>query len=392
MKILVLAPQPFFQNRGTPIAVRGLMETLSAAGHKVDLLAYHEGESIPLPAGELHRIPALPGIRGIRPGFSVKKLVCDAAMFFKAVGLMRRGGYDLVHAVEESSFMALALRRIFGVPYVFDMDSSLAQQMVEKYPWLKRTTWLLERAEGGAVRSSLGVLAVCRSLELTALRYAPGHRTVRLEDISLLEGVPSSDSARTSLGVPHPRVLYVGNLERYQGIDLLVESFQVLEREKVPGNLVIIGGTAADIEAYTRKARELGLGERVHFLGPKPLADLGAYLEQADILVSPRIRGLNTPMKVYSYLDSGRALIATKLPTHTQVLDDSIALLVDPDPEALGAGIVRLLRDPDRAASLARAAKERAAREFTADAYRRKLLGFYGEIEKAMRDGGNASS
>lgn len=391
MKILVLAPQPFFQNRGTPIAVRGLLETLSAAGHRVDLLAYHEGESIPLPAGELHRIPALPGIRGIRPGFSVKKLVCDAAMFLKALALVRRGRYDLVHAVEESSFMALVLRRIFGVPYVFDMDSSLAQQMVEKYPWLRSTSWLLERAEGGAVRSSLGVLAVCRSLELTALRYAPGHRTVRLEDVSLLDGAPAGDPGRTALGVAAPRVLYVGNLERYQGIDLLVESFQVLEREKVPGNLVIIGGTAADIEAYTRKAADLGLGSRIHFLGPKPLADLGAYLTQADILVSPRIRGLNTPMKVYSYLDSGRPLIATKLPTHTQVLDDSIALLVDPDPEAMGAGIVRLLRDSDLAASLARRAKERAAREFTAEAYRRKLLGFYGEIERTMRDGGTAS-
>ena len=42
----------------------------------------------------------------------------------------------------------------------------------------------------------------------------------------------------------------------------------------------------------------------------------------ADVLVSPRLKGLNTPMKIYSYLDSGSAVLATRLRTHTQVLDD----------------------------------------------------------------------
>lgn len=393
MKILLLAPQPFFQNRGTPIAVRGLVEALSGEGHSVDLLAYHEGEDVPLPSGALYRIPRLPGVRNIRPGFSLKKLVCDAAMFFRAMSLIRRNGYDLVHAVEESAFLALVFRRFFGVPYVYDMDSSLAQQMVEKCPWLGPFKRLLEGAEAAAVRSSLGVVAVCRSLEQTALGHAPGKRVLRLEDISLLE--PGGDPAAfagTSLGIPGPIVMYVGNLERYQGIDLLLEGFRVVLEEGEAGNLVIIGGVPADILHYTGRARDLGIGERVFFTGPRPLSHLGACLAQADILVSPRILGFNTPMKIYSYLDSGRPLLATRLPTHTQVLDDEICLLVEPEPRDVGKGLIRLLRDRPMAASLAQAAKQRAGQEFTLEAYRRKLRGFYREVEEELRGAAGGSA
>jgi len=45
-------------------------------------------------------------------------------MFFKALSLVRKNRYDLIHAVEESAFLALVCRRILGVPYVYDMDSS----------------------------------------------------------------------------------------------------------------------------------------------------------------------------------------------------------------------------------------------------------------------------
>ncbi len=393
MKILVLAPEPFFQTRGTPIDVRILVEALSGEGHEVDLLVYHEGEDIALPSGRLYRIPRLPGIRNIRPGFSWKKLACDAAMFFRAVSLVRNNGYDLVHAGEESAFLALVLRRLFGVPYVYDMDSSLAQQMVEKYPWLAPLRRPLEGAEARLVRSSLGVVAVCRSLEETALGHAPGKRVLRLEDISLLEaGGEPAVLPGTTLGIPGPIVMYIGNLEHYQGIDLLLEGFQVVREEGEAGNLVIIGGVPADILRYTARARELGIGDRVFFIGPRPMSHLGAYLAQADVLVSPRIRGFNTPMKIYSYLDSGRPLLATRLPTHTQVLDGEISLLAEPEPREMGKGMIRLLRDRSLAASLAQAARRRVGREFTFEAYRRKLSGFYREVEEEMRAAARGSA
>ncbi len=86
-------------------------------------------------------------------------------------------------------------------------------------------------------------------------------------------------------------------------------------------------------------------------------------------------------MKIYSYLDSGTAVLATRLRTHTQVLDDRIAYLVAPDPEALGIGLAHLLSDPGLRSSLATHAKAYVQQEFTPEAAHRKLGSFYTMIE-----------
>ena len=140
--------------------------------------------------------------------------------------------------------------------------------------------------------------------------------------------------------------MYVGNLEHYQGIGLLLEGFQHSLKRVPDARLVIVGGMQKDIVRYRDRAAELGIEGQVHFLGPRPLGTLGVLLQRADVLVSPRLKGLNTPMKIYSYLDSGTAVLATRLRTHTQVLDDKTAYLVEPNPEALGEGLADLLSDP----------------------------------------------
>src|SRR5204862_2313574 len=127
--------------------------------------------------------------------------------------------------------------------------------------------------------------------------------------------------------------------------------------------LVIVGGREDDIRRYRGMAGGLGIQSRVHFLGPRPVHELSALLKQADVLVSPRLKGLNTPMKIYSYLDSGTAVLATRLRTHTQVLNDENAYLVEPEPVALGGGLADLLSDASLRERLARQAKDYAQRE-----------------------------
>jgi glycosyltransferase involved in cell wall biosynthesis len=167
--------------------------------------------------------------------------------------------------------------------------------------------------------------------------------------------------------------MYIGNLEGYQGVELLIRGWALAG---AGGRLVIIGGTQAMIDGLNALAVELGVAGQVSLLGPRPVERIGDYLAQADIVVSPRIQGRNTPMKVYSYLDSGRPLLATRLPTHTQVLDDEIAMLVDPTPDDMARGISRLLDDPELRSRLASTARERVAAEFSPEAYARKLTGF----------------
>jgi len=118
---------------------------------------------------------------------------------------------------------------------------------------------------------------------------------------------------------------------------------------------------------------------------------LGAYLRQADVLVSPRLQGQNTPMKIYSYLDSGRPVVATRIPTHTQVLDDEIAQLVAPTPEAMAEGIIALLRDPARRVAIAGRAKARVKELYTPAAAQRKLRDFYHRIQAGIGAGESAA-
>jgi glycosyltransferase involved in cell wall biosynthesis len=388
VKILLLAPQPFFQGRGTPIAVKMVLEFLSARGHEVDVLTYHEGSDIELPNCRIHRIPRIPGIRNIRPGYSLKKVVCDVAMFAKCARMMRRTRYDLVHAVEESAFIAAAMRTFNRVPYVYDMDSSLAEQMTERFPHLQLVFPLMRRLESVAVRRSLGVITVCAALEDVAHGHAPLTPIGRVEDTTLLAPVWSSNGNHLPAETAGaPVAMYVGNLEHYQGIDLLLEGFRHTLDQMGEARLVIVGGREDDIVHYGQRATALGINQAVHFLGPKPVSALGDLLREADVLVSPRLKGLNTPMKIYSYMDSGTAVLATRLRTHTQVLDDRNSYLVEPEPVALGTGLATLLKDDDLRERLAAEAKDHVQREFTPEAARRKLESFYAMIETRVAGG-----
>ena len=240
--------------------------------------------------------------------------------------------------------------------------------------------------ESVAVRRSLGVLTVCAALEDLALGHDPAKPVGRVEDSTLLPpAVPGTENgmgpipeALTSEG---PIAIYVGNLERYQGIDLLLEGFRYTLTKVPSANLVIVGGREDDISRYRGLADDLGILPRVHFLGPRPVSVLPDLLRQADVLVSPRLKGLNTPMKIYSYLDSGTAVLATRLRTHTQVLDDRTAYLVEPSPEPLGIGLATLLGDEALRQRLATHAKEYVQEEFTPEAARRKLGMFYDGME-----------
>lgn len=382
MKILVLAPQPFFQNRGTPIAVRLLVEILGKMGHEVHLLVFHEGEDISINNVTIHRTASLSCLDSITPGFSLKKLFCDLLMAAKCFQLQRKIRFDFVHAVEESVFIAMILQKLFKAPYIYDLDSWMSDQLLAKFTFLHPLQSFFEFFEKKAVKNSIGVVPVCLALEEKIRNFDEKKPLVRLEDISLLQEEESSkrEVLRDTLGVQGKMVMYVGNLEKYQGISLLLESFSFIDAKALDCNLILIGGTQEDIRKYTDLAKQLGIHNWVYFIGPRPVSDLGMYLVQADVLVSPRTEGENTPMKIYSYMDSGRPVLATKIISHTQVLDEDIAYLVAPEPVNMAEGIKEILTDGEEAKKRAVKAKLKVAAEFSRAAYEKKLLHFYDEL------------
>jgi glycosyltransferase involved in cell wall biosynthesis len=382
MRILLVAPQPFYQERGTPIAVRMLIEVLCGQGHAVDLLTYHEGADLDIDGLRILRTPALPGLRHIPIGISWKKLVCDLLISGRLLGLALTHRYDVIHAVEEAVFPAILLRSSARARVVYDMDSLLGESLVSKWRLLRPAGRVLRALERAAIRRADAVFAVCSDLAQHVTVDAPGVPVFLIEDVALpsQQFYGGAEPLRELLDIRGPLALYVGNLQRYQGVEQVVRAMAELP-EALDLTLVLIGGAEEDVARVRSLVRKLHLEEQVYLLGPRPLAQLTGFLAQADMLVSPRLRGSNTPMKVYSYMNSGTAILATRILSHTQVLDDDCALLVESNPQALAKGLATLCADETLRARLGAAARRRAKERYSVEAFREKVCAAYQSLE-----------
>jgi len=383
MKVLLVAPQPFYQERGTPIAVRLLAETLCGFGHYVDLLVYHDGEDIHFPRLRLIRARRPPGVRRVPIGISWQKIMCDIWLIPRFIGMLLRGNYDVVHAVEEAIFPAVILSLFARRKLIYDMDSSLVDQLTDKWRPLRPIHRFLRLIERTAVRRSHVVFAVCEDLAAKVRPWVGADRVVVLPDVPISgeRSDQQTENLRSLVGADSVLTLYVGNLERYQGIDLLLESLAASAAKDV--RLVVIGGHSTHVAQYRQRAQALGVGEKVNFLGPRPVSMLPGYLAQADVLVSPRILGQNTPMKIYSYMQAGKAILATDIRSHTQALDSTCAELVSPSAEALGQGLQRLVQDSELRRRLGNSARAKVESEFSLSTFQRRLQDGYSKLALA---------
>jgi glycosyltransferase involved in cell wall biosynthesis len=381
MKVLLLAPQPFYQERGTPVAVKLLVETLCGAGHRIDLLTYHEGEDVHIDGLTVSRIRKPPFVTDVPIGFSWKKIICDLFLFLKMRQLLEQNKYHVIHAVEESILLTLMAPRK-GKKLIYDMDSSMADQLIEKWRFLKPVKLVLSAFEGLAVRRSDVVLPVCKYLAEKAHDYAPDKAIQVLEDVPLTadRDTTNVEDLRSLFDITGILALYVGNLEHYQGVDLMLEAVAQIAKDSTL-HLVIIGGKERDIVNYKLIAQDLDIAKYAHFLGPQPIAQLNGYLEQADILISPRIKGGNTPMKIYSYLASGKPIVATDIESHTQVLDDSCAMLAKAEPSEMASALQKLALDFELRGRIGRAGQRLAQDKYSREAYSKKLLHVYASLE-----------
>jgi glycosyltransferase involved in cell wall biosynthesis len=245
------------------------------------------------------------------------------------------------------------------------MQSSLPEQMV-KFRVLRGRrvqrllhgceAWLLNRAD--AVVSSAGLLQ-------KVFQISPG-KLAREWHFPSSVAVPPAESQsglRAELGIPANAavVMYAGTFETYQGLSTLLAAARRVV-DVAPGTVfVLVGGEGEPAEDVHREAARLGLTDRVRFPGRKPRHEMSAYLAMADLLVSPRCYGDNLPLKVFDYLAAGRPIVATDLPAHRALLDETRAVLTEPTAPALAQAILDLLGDPARAAQLGAAARAYAA-------------------------------
>ncbi|MCK8516809.1 glycosyltransferase family 4 protein [Methylonatrum kenyense] len=394
MKVLVVAPQPFFSPRGTPFSVYYRTLVTSELGHQVDVLTYGQGVDVEIPNVRLVRIPAFKLFGKVKTGPSVFKLFLDAFMLAWTVGLMLRNRYDVVHAHEEAVFWCRWLKPVFRNRLIYDMHSSLPQQLKNfDFTRLRLVHQLFEGLENSALRASDAVITICPALHDHAKTITGKHDKLLLIENSIFDPIqlaPGQNSTEVHGGSEtsaeavaadawlrrrqtNGTIAYAGTLEAYQGIDKLLEAFAVTLRDVPEASLLIIGGLPRQVEHYRRRTEQLGTKDHVYFTGQLPQTDAQRLVAGAAACVSPRFSGTNTPLKIYHLMASGVPLVATRIDSHTQVLTDEIATLTDADIQGLGAGMTQVLKAPEAARDKASKAQDVYRDRYSRDVYVGKM-------------------
>src|SRR6185312_9083770 len=163
----MIAPEPFFEPRGTPFSEFHRIRALVELGHTVDLVTYPFGKDVSIPGLRVFRSRRPPFVREVRIGPSLAKIPLDALLAITVVRRALTERYDAVHSHEEGSFIGVVLARwILGVPHLYDMHSSLPQQLSNfAFSRSRLLAWLCTAMERFVVRRSRVVVVICPHLE-----------------------------------------------------------------------------------------------------------------------------------------------------------------------------------------------------------------------------------
>ncbi len=383
-RVLLVTPQPFFEERGTPIAVAMTVRALVETGYLVDLLAFPVGETISIPGVRIERCGNPFRFRRVPVGFSLRKVMLDASLLQRFEQLLARREYDVVHAVEEAAWLAAGLCPTKKVPFIYDMASSIPEQLtthrllgLQPMQALLRGTErrVIERAAHVICSGGLGsrVSALVPQAPLTEWRFP----------VILVPADPRAITAlreQQQITVFDHVVLYMGNFSSYQGIELLLDAF-VLAAANDPRLLLVCVG-ARDVKEAEQFTLRLPapIRERVRILQRQKRDSMSAWLELADCLVSLRTNGDNIPLKLFEYMAARKPIVATLGPSHQPLLSDARAFLCEASAAAVSVAIGRVFANTDRSRVIADAAADYAAKNFSWPRFRSLVAGVYGRV------------
>jgi glycosyltransferase involved in cell wall biosynthesis len=358
MRILKIVPQAFYAARGTPLSAYHRARELIARGHEVDILTYGVGSDPPNFPARVFRARGPHFKRSIRAGPSRLKIWFDLLLFINLLLHLSRERYDVLYAHEEGALLARLAGAIFRIPYIYDMHSSLPLQITDwKFSQRPSVIAAFRWVEKLSVRGACAVVAISPAVARAARSAGPHTPCVLLANHFEGGRAPPPEevaAVRTRHGIALERklVVYAGSFVALQALDLLLDAIPAV-LERVPNTtFLLVGGTEAELEGLRAQAHRLGISEHVVLERSLPQAAIPAYLAAADVLVSPRIQGINSPGKLLDYLASGRPVVATDTLVHNQLLTSQSAILTPPNAEGLATGLVTALTDPVRVAEV----------------------------------------
>ncbi len=324
---------------GAEIHVTALADRLRARGHEVTVVC---PRGRPLVAELVAR-----GMPVLTPRTFGK---LDPVMLVRLIRWLRRNRAQVIHThLSTASLLGSTAARIAGIPAVATVHGLNTRTC---FNWAHAII-----AVSNAVKQHLAAQG------MPADRITVVHNGVDLRTMSRAD---ESASVKQRWGLPRgaPVLITVGRLTREKGHrDLLGALSRLAQDSRWREVRLLVVGAGALASALKRETRQLGLGERVIFVGFQ--RDILPFLQAADIFVLPSIQeGLS--LSALEAMALGRPVVACRVGgTPEVVVDGQTGLLVSPGrPEELAGALERLLADPEQARAMGAAGRRRVREAF----------------------------
>jgi glycosyltransferase involved in cell wall biosynthesis len=289
--------------------------------------------------------------------------------------------------------VAMACRRL-GLPYVlfFDSDDVLEHDLVND-PITGLLRWKAQQVIRYNTRTASKIICVSGNAQsrLVNVWKVPEGKIEILSngvDLSLFHPYPEERSrVYATYGVDEgPLIVYVGSFFPWQDVELLLRSFSQITRKHPEARLVLVGNGPL-FSAMTQLAKDINIENSVRFAGFLPHTEISQIMGSADIAIAPYKNMKNeyfigSPMKLFEYMASGLAVIATNLGQITEVIrSGENGLLVEAgNMDTLSNAFDLLIRNPDLRVSLGERARKDACEKYSWEKYITRLEDIYNEI------------
>ncbi len=364
MRIVQVAACPWPTTQGTQVYLRGLVRALVRRGHEVHLVTYHFGEDLPDEGAVVHRIPALPGYDKLRAGPAPAKPLLDAMLMGSLLRVTRRVRPDVLHAHNyEAPLAAYAVRAATGVPVLYTSHNLMADELHSYFDSavVRGVAKLVGRTLDATIpRRADAVQVLCpESLDAHLQLGVPAPRLscvppgVHLEDFAGDRPAPSTCP---------PTVVYAGNPDGYQDLDVLLAAFARLVRRRPAARLHVVSG--ADLAPLQAAARRQGVpAVAVRWQRAAGWEAVRAAICGARVAALPRGLCRGFPIKLLNYMALGRPTVACEGAARVLRSGADGEVVHNGDVGQFAAALQHLLDNPAAADRMGAAARASIVRE-----------------------------
>ena len=381
LRVLVLAPTPFFGDRGCHVRIYEEVRGLMARGIEAHVVTYPTGRD---PRGlAITRARSWFGVEAGTLGPTWGRPLLDLAVLDACRRVVRNFRPHLVHGhLHEGIAIGAMLRARYRIPLIGDLQGSLTEELADhgfiaRHGILRRLTsrgerWLVRCPDRLVTSSAQSAILLARQ-GVKEDRIAPLPDGV---DVRVFRPGPRDAELVGRLGLERKRVIvFLGVLTEYQGVDLLLDAVPAVVRRRPDAHFLVMG--YPNEAHYRQQAVARGIEQAVTFTGRVPYEQAPRWLNLGEVAVSPKRSLTEANGKLLNYMACGRPVVASDTPVNRELLGEAGVYAAVDDSNDLAARLVEMLADPEGARTRGTALRARAEREFAWPALIERLEALY---------------